>query len=160
MVTISRTKLGPLAIVVLILGVATAGYVGVSRLSYPTTATDPQDSIVAGRIERVQGSDIPRVILTQDAVRVIGLQTGRITPVAVAGIQQLSIPYGAVYYDPSGATWTYVAVEPLVFLRQSITIVSITGKVAILSAGPAAGTTVVTVGSAQLYGTEVGVQEE
>jgi hypothetical protein len=37
---------------------------------------------------------------------------------------------------------------------------SIRGGVAVLSVGPPAGTPVVTVGAAQLYGAEVGVEEE
>jgi hypothetical protein len=65
-----------------------------------------------------------------------------------------------VFYDPSGRTWAYVASEALVFARQPITVDSIQGSAAYLSAGPPAGTKVVTAGVAALYGTEVGVEEE
>jgi hypothetical protein len=160
MVRLSRATLGPLAIVILIIGVAIAGYIGVSKLGYPTVATYPATSDAAGRAEPVAGSDIPRVILSQDAAVRIGLRTTAVSSRLVDGKQQLSIPYSAVYYDPSGQTWTYVATEPLVFVRQAITVVSIIGDVAVLSAGPAADTKVVIAGSAQLYGTEVGVEEE
>ena len=73
---------------------------------------------------------------------------------------QLSIPYSAVFYDPEGETWVYAGVEDLVFTRQHITVASIDGQNAVLSAGPPVGTKVVAMGSAQLYGIEVGVEEE
>ena len=86
--------------------------------------------------------------------------TSILATAVVAGKQQLTIPYAAVFYDPSGHTWTYVATEPLVFVRKTITVVSIQGETAYLSAGPPAGTAVVTVGVSALYGSEVGVEEE
>ena len=60
-------------------------------------------------------------------------------------------------YDAQGATWTYVAIEPLSFERQLIVVESISGDEAILADGPAAGTPVVIVGAAELYGAETGV---
>jgi hypothetical protein len=47
-----------------------------------------------------------------------------------------------------------------VFVRSPITVVTIEGNRAVLSAGPAAGTQVVTVGAAELLGTEYEVGEE
>ena len=63
-------------------------------------------------------------------------------------------------YDPNGDTWAYTNPEPLVFVRAPITVVTIDGNRAVLSAGPAAGTQVVTVGAAELLGTEYEVGEE
>ena len=60
-------------------------------------------------------------------------------------------------YDPDGATFTYTSPEPLVFVRAPITIDRIEGDVAYLTEGPATGTSVVTVGAAELFGTELGV---
>jgi hypothetical protein len=70
------------------------------------------------------------------------------------------MPYAAVLYDPNGDTWAYTNPEPLVFVRSPITVVTIEGNRAVLSAGPAAGTQVVTVGAAELLGTEYEVGEE
>jgi hypothetical protein len=44
-----------------------------------------------------------------------------------------------------------------VFVRHSISIDQINGNQAVLSAGPPSGTAVVTVGAAELFGTEVGI---
>ena len=65
------------------------------------------------------------------------------------------VPYGAIYYDAKGNTWVYVNPEPLGFERQRVSVERIEGDLAVLSEGPSAGTPVVTVGAAMLYGVEV-----
>jgi hypothetical protein len=67
------------------------------------------------------------------------------------------IPYSALIYDLDGSTWIYVSPEPLVFMRQPVTVDFIEGDRAILSDGPSAGTIVATVGVAELYGADTGV---
>jgi hypothetical protein len=67
------------------------------------------------------------------------------------------VPYSAVIYDADGATWTFVELEPGVFQRAPITIVSVDGANVRLSAGPAPGTEVVTVAAAELVGVEAGI---
>ncbi len=62
-------------------------------------------------------------------------------------------------YDPEGGTWVYTNPEPLVFERAAITVDFIDGETAALLKGPAEGTLVVTVGSAELYGAEFGVDK-
>jgi len=68
---------------------------------------------------------------------------------------QKVIPYGALFYDARGAAWVYVSKEPLVFERQSVRVDRVVGDVAVLTDGPAPGTSVVTVGAALLYGVEI-----
>ena len=67
------------------------------------------------------------------------------------------VPYSAVVYDASGDAWLYTNPEPLVFIRHRLAIEHIEGELAVLKDGPAAGTEVVTVGAAELFGAEVGV---
>jgi len=64
------------------------------------------------------------------------------------------VPYTSVLYDLKGDTWVYTNPKPLVFVRDRITVEYIDGDRAVLSAGPDADTKVVTVGVAELYGTE------
>ena len=78
-------------------------------------------------------------------------------PLSGSETNRLVLPYASVIYGPTGATWTYTNVEPLVFVRHSITIDYIDGDVAVLIDGPAIGTEVVTVGATELYGTELGL---
>jgi hypothetical protein len=65
------------------------------------------------------------------------------------------VPYGAVYYDAKGVPWVYLNPEPLVFERRRIAVERIVGELAIITEGPAVGTTVVTVGAPLLYGAEI-----
>ena len=66
------------------------------------------------------------------------------------------VPNSAVIYDPKGQTWVYINPEPLVFVRHAVTVDYVDGDRVVLSDGPAPGTMVVTVGAAELLGTEYG----
>jgi hypothetical protein len=76
-----------------------------------------------------------------------------------SGGPQKVIPFAAVIYQTDGSTWVYSNPEPLVFLRQPIVIDYVEGDLAVLSEGPDAGTAVVTVGVAELFGAETGVSK-
>ena len=76
-----------------------------------------------------------------------------------SGTSRLIVPYAAVIYDVNGETWVYTNPEPLVFIRQSISIDYIQGDLAFLTEGSSAGTNVVAVGGAELYGAETGVSK-
>lgn len=78
-------------------------------------------------------------------------------PLAGAGEKRKIVPFAAVMYDAKGNAWVYTNPEPLVFVRQPIKIDTIVGDDVLLVDGPAAGTAVVTVGGAELFGTEFGV---
>ena len=159
MVHLSRSRLAQIALVILTIAVAVVTVTVVSKLTYPTVATSEEDGDDQTTVTPVAGTDTAVITLTADGAAHIGLTTAAVTA-AVPGKPALAIPYAAVFYDPQGQTWAYVATEPLVFVRQSITVDSIAGGVATLSAGPPLATKVVTVGAAELYGIEVGVGEE
>jgi vacuolar-type H+-ATPase subunit F/Vma7 len=109
-------------------------------------------------VEPIAGSDVSRVTLTEEAAERIDVQT---MPVRSGpGHAALTIPYAAVLYDPAGETWTYTSPDALVFVRAPINVIRINGERALLSDGPAVGTAVVTVGAAELLGTEYEVGEE
>jgi len=72
-----------------------------------------------------------------------------------AGMHRV-VPTSSVLYDAKGKTWVYTNPEPQVFVRHAITVDHIDGDRVVLSDGPAPGTTVVTVGAAELLGTEYG----
>jgi hypothetical protein len=109
-------------------------------------------------VEQVEGSeDVSRLTLTPKAVERLGIQTAPVREETVAGKRRKVVPYGAVLYLADGKTSVYVTSAANVYVREPITVDHIEGDRAILSAGPAAGTVVVTVGTAELYGTETGV---
>lgn len=105
--------------------------------------------------------DQPALItLTPDAAKRIDVQTIAIQDVDVNGAKQKVMPYAALLYDTSGETWAFTNAEPLTYVRQKIKVDRIDGDKAILAQGPAAGTKVVTVGAAELYGSESEFEEE
>jgi hypothetical protein len=64
----------------------------------------------------------------------------------------------ALVYDDSGDIWVYTVTRPLTYMRQRVAVARIEGDLAVLESGPAPGTAVVTVGVAELLGSEYGVE--
>ncbi len=115
-----------------------------------TTSTPKVEAIT---IEEQEPSGHKVLTLSEKAAERLGVETA-----AVAGSgAAMSIPYAAIVYDAEGKTWTYITSAPLVYERAEITVDQIDGDVATISAGPPAGTQVVTTGAAELYGAEIGV---
>jgi hypothetical protein len=111
------------------------------------------------RVEAVAGTDdLHRVILTAEAAERLDVQTVPVGEGEGEGMKQRTVvPYAAVLYETNGETWAYTSPEPLTFVRHRIVVESIDGDRAVLSEGPPAGTEVVTVGVAELFGAEYGV---
>ena len=109
------------------------------------------------RVEHIGQTGLSRVTLTAEAAKRLGIETSVVSNTQVDGKSQMVVPYRAVYYDLNGVTWVYTNPEPLTFVRASIRIDHIAGDQAVLSDGPPSGTTIVTVGVPELYGTEFGV---
>ena len=106
------------------------------------------------RLEQVPGSPLKRVVVTAKAAQRLDIQTGQIT---TAPSGKLIAPYRALQYDIEGRPWVYTNPEPLSFVRHKVTVERIEGDNVTLVDGPPAGTPVVTVGVAELYGAERGV---
>jgi hypothetical protein len=111
----------------------------------------------AALVEHVDGSEIARVTLSAAAIERLDLRTIPARNVSVDGKSRAVVPYGAVLYDPNGETWIYTSPKPRTFTRQGITVDSIDGSRAVLSAGPAPGTQIVIVGAQELWGAELGI---
>lgn len=79
--------------------------------------------------------------------------------VSLAGDEgtRLVVPFSSLIYDIYGDTWVYVNPEPLHYLRVPVEVDYIQGDQVVLLDGPAAGTTVVTIGVPELHGTDTGV---
>lgn len=122
-----------------------------------TAASSTHEKIQPAQVEKIEGTELNRVILTEKAAQRLDLQTAKVQEEQVDGKQQLVVPYSAVIYDLEGATWMYVSPAPLTYVRESITVDHIEGDMAYLVEGPATGTEVVTVGVAELYGTDTGI---
>lgn len=109
------------------------------------------EKIAPSQLEPIDGTDLSRVILTEKAAERLGIET-----VSASGNE---VPYAAVIYDIEGNTWIYTSPEPLTYVRVSIVIDRIEGDRAVLSESLVSDLNVVTVGVAELYGTETGVSK-
>ena len=108
----------------------------------------------ASKVEKIAGTEMMRITLTQKAAERLDIKTGK---TAADAIGVMTAPYAALFYDGKGRTWVYTNPEPLVYVRAPVVVESIKGPNMVLKEGPAAGTTVVVVGVAELYGAESGI---
>jgi len=114
------------------------------------SSSSAADESEPAKVEQVNGTELVRMTLTDQAAKRIGVKTA---PVRVEGGRKV-IPYSAVLYGTHGETFAYSNPEGLTFVRADIKVDHITGSKAVLAKGPATGTEVATVGGAELLGTE------
>lgn len=135
----------------LLLVLAAAASVGFSGCAAVKSDSAPA-GVAPAALEKV-GSDLSKITLTDKAVERLGLTTEKVTKRSA-----LEIPYAALMYDGSGKTWVYTSPEPRTYIRAAVTVDKITGDRVQLRSGPPAGTEVVTIGAAELFGTEFGTK--
>jgi hypothetical protein len=129
-----------------------AGVVSLSACGEASSGYDYETAShhVPAKLEPIKGTDVQRVIFDAEAAERVGLKT---VPISHNG-QEKVIPYDALIYGADGNTYAYTSPEPLTYVRQEISVDHVVGDSVVLSDGPPAGTEVVTVGAAQVYGTE------
>jgi hypothetical protein len=129
-----------------------AGVVSLSACSEASTGYDYETAShhEPAKLEPIKGTDVQRVVFDAEAAKRVGLQTAPIRQ----NDQGTIIPYDALIYGADGKTYAYTSPEPLTYVRQEIDIDHVAGDSVMLSDGPPAGTEVVTVGAAEVYGTE------
>lgn len=128
-----------------LLAVAAIGLSGCVSTQADTAAGTEESA----KVEPVPGTSLHKLVLTDQAVGRVGIKT---EPVSAKGI-----PLAAVVYDKDGTTWAYTNPEPDTYVREAVALGAVDGDIAALKQGPAPGTAVVTVGAAELLGTEFGV---
>ena len=140
--------------------------VGLTGCGASATTTTSSSSEPPAHVETISGKDVKRVTLTDQAVKRLGIETTTVAAArqdaagATPAAPMMTVPYSAVIYSADGAAWVYTVPSPRTYTREKVAVVNVggdQGSVAWLSAGPAVGTTVVTVGVPELYGAELGV---
>ena len=132
---------------VLIAGVVSLSACGGASSGYDYETASHHDP---AKLEQIKGTDLHRVAIDAEGVERAGIQT---TPIRQNG-QGTVMPYSAVVYDAEGHTYAYTSPEPRTYVRQKIVIDDVVGDSVMLFDGPPAGTEVVTVGAALVYGSE------
>jgi hypothetical protein len=100
-------------------------------------------------VEPIEGTDQVAVILTADGAERIGLET--------TTTDGSTVPESAIWIDVEGLEWVYTSPEPGTFVREQVAVERYEDGIASLAEGLPAGTDVVTVGVAELIGSEFGV---
>ena len=128
-------------------GVALAG---LSLSACKEVETETATGYEPAHLEEVN-EDLKQVTLTEEGAARTGLETEKVRG---SGGDKV-VPYAALIYDTEGKTYVYTAPKPLTYLREEVKVDRIDGQRVLVSEGPAAGTEVVTVGAAEVYGTEL-----
>jgi hypothetical protein len=104
------------------------------------------------KLQPVKGGDDDASIVTftAEAADRTRLQTARVGRQGAG----LVVPYASLVYDEEGKTLVFTSPKHLSFLRAAVKVERIQGDRVLLSKGPPAGTAVVTVGTAEVYGAE------
>ena len=109
--------------------------------------------------------------LTEKAMQRIEIETAAVRkelvpytePSPVDGFSGLKarriVPYSSLIYDTSGDIWVYTNPRARTFVRHRVDVYDITGDRTVLLEGPAVGTQVVTLGAAEIYGTELSLRD-
>ena len=113
----------------------------------------PPAAEAAVTVDKIEGSELKKLTLSEHAAQRLGVATTEVTSSGGA----MTVPYAAILYDKKGLTWTYTNPAGLEFVRTEVAVDHVTDGVAYLDKGPDAGTKVVTVGAAELWGVETGV---
>ena len=102
------------------------------------------------KLEEIKGTDIKRVKLADETARKIDLQTASVRE---EGDRKV-VPHASLIYNPEGDVFVYTRPEAATYVRVPVEVRRVVGQRAVLSEGPPSGTTVVTVGAAELLATE------
>ena len=147
------------AVAALVLSVGLTGC-GASRTTTSASSEQP------AQVETISGKNVKQVTLTDQAVKRLGIETTTVAAAsqdaagAAPAAPMTTVPYSSVIYSADGAAWVYTVPSPRTYIREKVVVANVGGdggSVAWLSAGPAVGTAVVTVGVSELYGAELGV---
>jgi hypothetical protein len=142
--------------------IAALGLAGCGQEGTATTARPEPPA----QVTSVDGATTKRVTLSERATERLGIETAAVTrsmvtpPDGGKSAPRKTVPYSALLYDVDGNTWVFTTAEPRSYMRQQVAVEYVDGEQAVLSSGPPAGTLVVTVGAAALYGTELGVGDD
>ena len=98
----------------------------------PLAACSQHDSQAAhgdhpAQVDKIEGSELSRVTLTEKAAERIGLETASVREQELDGSLRQVVPYSSLIYDPKGRTWVYTSPQPRTFVRQQVEVDSIDG---------------------------------
>ncbi len=139
-------------------GIDRAGPAQVGKLSAPPGTRLPSARPVAAPPSAnplAATVDVYYEVPNADGKLTPGQRLGVTVPLADAK-DSLTVPWSAVVFDVYGGTWVYAQVGPRTYARRRVVVQYTAGADAVLAAGPAVGTKVVSDGVQELFGAETG----
>ena len=131
---------------------ATLSLAACAKTSHEDEAVDDP-----AKVEKIQGTDLNKLTLEKKAVERLGITTALVGNLAPPVAGQTVVPYSALIYDANGQASVYTNPAPLEYVRAPVTVVVVNGNSAVLSQSPPLGTSIVTVGAAELLGIDAGI---
>ncbi|MBI5515013.1 MAG: efflux RND transporter periplasmic adaptor subunit [Deltaproteobacteria bacterium] len=125
-----------------------SGAAGGARVATPVEGPPTSDPVAIT-------SDVFYALANADGALRPGERLSVALPLRDAG-EATVVPWSAVVFDVEGGSWVYEAPGRHSYVRRRVAVGYVAGDLAVLTRGPAAGTAVVTVGAAELFGTEFG----
>ena len=95
----------------------------------------------------------PHVTFTAEGARRTGVESARVQRDSGRTV----VPYESLIYDGEGKTYVYTSPKPLNYLRTEVKVDRIDAGRVFLTRGPSVGSTVVTTGTAEVYGAELDI---
>jgi hypothetical protein len=102
------------------------------------------------KVQPIQGTDRNTVTMADETAALLPVRT---TEVRESGGEKV-VPHDALIYNPDGDVFVYSKPKAETYVRRPVRVERVDGDRAWLKAGPEAGTTIVTTGSAELLATE------
>jgi hypothetical protein len=130
-------------------------FAGISLSACKEVEEESASGYEPSKLEAIEGKgeDFQRVTFTKEGAARVDLHTGTVTR---SGKHKV-IPYEALIYNDEVKTFVYVNPKPLTFERVPVTVDRVEDDRVLLSAGPPAGTKVVTTGVTEVYGAELDI---
>lgn len=133
----------------LVVAAAVLSLAGCEEVEEAATGSGYEPSTVGATTE----AGVKPVTFTAEAAKRVDLQT----ETAVLSGQHTVVSYAALIYDGKGTSWVYTTPQSLTYLRVEVAVDRIEGDRVLLSGGLPPGTDVVTVGAAEVYGSELNI---
>jgi multidrug efflux pump subunit AcrA (membrane-fusion protein) len=102
------------------------------------------------KVQAIKGTDRNTVTMADETAGLLPVETA----VVRSNGNQKVVPHNALIYNPDGDVFVYTKPKPETYVRRPVRVERVSGDRVWLAAGPEAGTTIVTTGSAELLATE------
>jgi hypothetical protein len=141
-------------------GLAAAGFGAYAELTGGSNAmAEAAPEAAPVTLHPLGRGDVNRLVLTPQAIQRIGIETAPVHRRLVGKQLRTVLPYSALIYGADGQVWAYTHPARNTFVRRRVSVDDITGALAVLRDRLRAGERVVTVGAAELFGSEVEFEE-